>query len=129
MATATRKSAEPEMKTYVVIADAINLSKRVDRETGKVQEVVRLVRGETITAPSDHQQITEFLAMGGIVEEGDTAALKKIQAKGNAKSPTILRLEDGSFRLTGAGAAKQMGAEDDPVAEAREEHIPLVATN
>lgn len=136
MATATKKTETettveeattkaPEMRTYVVIADAINVTTGRKATNGQ-PEVVRMHRGETITAPADHQQVLEFLGMGGILDQATLLEdAKAIQKTGNGKSVAIQKTEDGTFRITATGVSKRMGAADDPVAEAKDEDLPI----
>lgn len=89
---------EPKMNRYVVNADAIVLSTGQKTAKGK-PEVMRLVRGSTLTAPANHPAVLEHLALGGI---------RLVSSK--AERDEVL-----SRRFTVRLASEAQGAQGDPV--------------
>lgn len=130
MAARTRATEETPsgLKKYVVLVDAVNLVTGKKPSGGPA--VTRLYRGNTINAPEGHPAIVELLAMNGVAEESVLAETVKAIAKhGNAKRPTAQNKdESGLYRVTAAGVAIGMGAEDDPALNPTEDILPVDAS-
>lgn len=124
--TTTQKA--PEVATFVVLTDLVNLV--TGKKANGGPEVTRLELGDRITAPVNHPQILE---LGAALAREDTleADLKAIARLGNAKVRTLQRPEVTGLkhaRLTPTGVAKRMGAEDDPALTPNADSLPLDAS-
>lgn len=118
---------EPETATFVVLTDLVNLV--VGKKPNGSPEVTRLRLGDRITAPVNHPEILELGAALAREDRLDED-YKAIRALGNAKVETLqLRSKTGlkHHRITADGVRKRMGAEDDPVAKAAADALPVDA--
>lgn len=124
----TPTKAEPEVATFVVITDLVNLV--VGRKPNGGPQVTRLGLGDRITAPVNHPAILE-LSAALVREDRLEEDLKAVARLGNAKVRTLQRPEATGLkhaRITPTGVAKRMGASDDPALAPVEEHLPLDAS-
>lgn len=127
-ATEPAAEASTGLKKYVVLVDAVNLV--TGKKPNGSPAVTRLYRGNVINAPAGHPALTELLSMNGIAEEEHLAETVKAIAKhGNAKRPTAQNKDEaGLYRVTAAGVAVSMGAEDDPALNPSEDILPVDAS-
>lgn len=121
--------ADAELVEYVVVADMVVI------ETGEVGPapehtpiVMRLERETVVNAPESNRAVKELLAMGGLVRK-DTLIedMRTLKDRGSKYRPTLVRLENESFRITAAGAALTLAGSDELPSAAVEDVMPLAA--
>jgi hypothetical protein len=116
-----------EMIEYVVVADMVTISQGKANGTGE-EQVLRVERNTTINAPEGNASITELLAMGGVVRKDallDT--MKALKDKASKHRPTVVRMDDQSFRVTAAGTALTLAGDEELPSPVVEDTVPLSA--
>ena len=102
-------SKQAELTRYLVVVDALTLTVGKTKTGRPVVE--RMRRGQGLNALPDNEQIVELLAQKSIVP---------------ATPENIEKIAKGR-RLTAQGAARAMGAPDDPIAATVQDVLPVDA--